>query len=313
MMMKVLVILLAAASFGVSYYSLYYGLAFAIAFSAVFCVYGIVKSVAKGIDPLNDLPNALRVLLAMLGGNVMLRGATFVFPSIGITLVLLAVLLNDEFQRLAFNSLASGKRGGTVVFLGIDGSGKSTHAQATKKWFETRGYRCKLVPFHKYILFDRLPRQRRAPTWEVGPARGNPIRPLVSLFDNLLMLVLTSFGTGLEGTVVIYDRFIWSTYVKYQGLGYPVKPLSILYLMPRPTTALLFDIPVERSLGVIEERRDHIRYSRDVLGSESDLYHLIALKRGYPVIDSSADFETVQSIVESKLSRVFPVPKGAGS
>lgn len=313
MKMKLLLVLFATASGAISYFSAFYGFAFAIAFSAVFFAYGVVKSVIGAIDPLNDVPNGLRVLLATIGGSLVLRATTFILPSTGIVLVVTAVLLNDEFQRLVLHSLVSGKRGGAVAFLGIDGSGKSAHAQATKKWFETRGYRCKLIPFHKYILFDRLPKQSKAPTGEVGGARGNPIRPLVSLFDNLLMLVLTSFGTGLEGTVVIYDRFIWSTYVKYQGLGYPVKPLSALYLMPRPTTALLFDIPVERSLGVIEERRDHIRYSRDVLASESDLYHLIALKRGYPVIDSTADFETVQSIVESKLSGVFPVPKGAGS
>jgi dTMP kinase len=310
MKMKVLVIPFAAATAIISHFSISYGFAFAIAFSAVFLAYGIAKSLVRGIDPLNDVPNGFRVLLATVGGSLIPHVGTFILPSVGILLVVSAALLNDEFQRRAFHAVTAGIRGGTVVFLGIDGSGKSTHAEATKRWFETRGYRCRLVPFHKYIIVDRLSRKAGPSSLEAGTGRPNPLRPLLSLFDNLLMLLWTSFGSGIAGTVVIYDRYIWSTYVKYSGLGYPVRPLSFMYLLPRPRVALLFEIPVERSLRVIDDRGNHIRYPGKVLSSERELYFSIARGRGYAVIDSTGSFESVQAKVEAKLSVTFPALKG---
>jgi thymidylate kinase len=310
MLMKMLVIPFAAAAAIISHFSTFYGFAFAIAFSAVFLAYGIAKSLVRGIDPLNDVPNALRVLLATAGGCLIPHAETFILPSVGILLVASGMLLNDEFQRRAFHAVTTGIRGGTVVFLGIDGSGKSTHADATKRWFETRGYRCRLVPFHKYIIVNRLSRKAGPSSLEVGTRRRNPLRPLLSLFDNLFMLIWTSFGSGIAGTVVIYDRYIWSTYVKYNGLGYPVGPLSFLYLFPRPRAALLFEIPVERSLRVIDDRGNHIRYPDKVLSSERELYLSIARGRGCTVIDSTGSFESVQAEVEAKLSVAFPALKG---
>jgi thymidylate kinase len=310
MKMKALLIPLAVASAAISYFSILYGFAFAIAFSVVFFAYGIAKSLVRGIDPLNDVPNGLRVLLGTVGGCLIPYARTFILPSVGILLVIAAVLLNDEFQRLAFHAVTTGIRGGTVVFLGIDGSGKSTHAEATRRWLETRGYRCKLVPFHKYLIVDRLSRKAGRASLEVGTRRRNLLRPFLSLFDNLLMLVWTSFGSGIDGTVVIYDRYIWSTYVKYSGLGYPVRPLSFLYLLPRPRIALLFEIPVERSLQVIDDRGNHIRYPSKVLSSERELYFSIARGRGCAIIDSTGSFESVQADVEAKLSTSFPALKG---
>ncbi len=285
----------------------------ALAVSAAFGVYGVIGSSRRGLDPMNDVPNAFRVLLASVGGALLPQGTNFLIPSAGVLMVLASVFLNDEFQRLAVRSLLTGRRGGSVAFLGIDGSGKSRHAEATRSWLESRGYRCKLVPFHRYLFVSRLSKAGSPGRGAVGVGRRNPLRPLLSFFDNLLMLLLTSFGSGIEGTVVLYDRFIWSTYVKYEGLGYPVRPLSFLYLLPRPKAGLFFDITVDRSLEVIDERKVHIRYPRDVLSSERDFYLRIAKSRGYPVIDSTASFEAVQGNVEAELSAVFPATKGGSS
>jgi dTMP kinase len=199
------------------------------------------------------------------------------------------------------------RKGGTVALLGIDGSGKSSHLEAVKLWFERRGYRCSAVQFHKYIVLDSLAGRPRGDLVSRGArGRGNPMRPLASLVDNLALHTLTAFGVGVRGVVVVYDRYIWSTYIKYKALGYPVGPLSKLYLLPRPTFAVVLDIPVSRSLEVIHSRPTHIRYQASVLSQEREEYLRIASARGYPVIDTTASFSEVQAEIERQLSRVFP-------
>jgi len=128
----------------------------------------------------------------------------------------------------------------------------------------------------------------------------------VSLLDNLVLQLTTSLGCGLEGRVVIYDRFIWSTYIKYKALGYPVRAVSNLYLAPRPTRAVVLDVPVEKSLRVIDERVAHIHYSAEVLRAERVEYLAIAARRGYPVIDATDSFNLVQERIESHLQGFFP-------
>ena len=293
------------------------GLLLPVFLGAAFGAYGIAASFARHLDPLNDVPNALRVFLASLGGYFVTLTGTFVFPSAGILLLFAALYLNDEFQRRAFQALITGRKGGSVALLGIDGSGKSSHSTVTGMWLQERGYLCTVTPFHRYLFVERLASLSSAR----GKGRrsdgrfkrgGNPLRPVASLLDNLVLQLLSSIGCRIEGKVVIYDRFIWSTYVKYQALGYPLRPISGLYLSPRPTFALVLNVPVEKSLRVIDERVAHIHYPREVLESERQQYLEIARRGGYPIIDATTPFEEVQEKIESHLSPLVP-PVGRGA
>jgi dTMP kinase len=282
------------------------------AFAAVFGVYGISRSVSKHINTLNDVPNAFRVFLASLGGYLLTVDRLFIFPSIGMILFASSVYLNDEYQRRAIHSIRTGRKGGSVAVLGIDGSGKSSHSATTRGWLESRGYRVKLMPFHTYLFVERLSSMSRNVRAGVPGRRRNPLRPVVSLLDNLILQLTSSIGCRLEGTVVIYDRFIWSTYIKYEALGYPVKPLSSLYLLPRPFFAVVLDVPVEKSLRVIDERVAHIHYPSEVLQHERERYLDIARKNGYPVIDATGTFDDVQTKIEGYLGVLFPAPAAGG-
>jgi len=289
-------------------------LIFPFVLAIVFGLYGIGRSSSRRLNPLNDVPNALRVFLASMGGYLMTLDRLFVFPSAGILLLLGSVYLNDEYQRRALRSLRVGRKGGSIALLGIDGSGKSSHSTVTSGWLEGRGYRVELMPFHRYLFVEKLssisagiaggPRVRR---------RGNPLRPVVSLVDNLLLQLSSSIGCRLEGTVVIYDRFIWSTFIKYEALGYPVRPLASLYLLPRPLFAVVLDIPVDKSLRVIDERVAHIHYPRVVLEREREMYLKIARRNGYPIVDATGSFDEVQSTIESHLMCLFPQVEGTKS
>jgi thymidylate kinase len=295
------------------------GLLLPVFFGAAFGAYGIAMSMAKHIDPLNDVPNALRVFLASLGGYLVTLTRAFFFPSAGVLLLVAALYLNDEYQRRAFRALVLGRKGGSVALLGIDGAGKSSHSVFIARWLEGRGYAVSVMPFHRYLFVEHVaaassPRGRAGASEDRFTFRrgGNPLRPFASLVDNLILQVLSSLGCRLEGKVIIYDRFIWSTYVKYKALGYPVRPISGLYLAPRPTFALVLNVPVEKSLKVIDERVTHIHYPREVLEAERRQYLEIARRGGYPVIDATASFEEVQEKIESRLGPLFP-PVGRGA
>jgi thymidylate kinase len=287
-------------------------------FGAAFGAYGVARSLAMHLDPFNDIPNAFRVFLASLGGLLASQPSSFIFPSAGTLLTAGALFLNDEFQRRAIYSLRTGRRGGSIALLGIDGSGKSSHATVTGKWLEERGYRCTVMPFHRYLFVERLAAISSAARG--GGVRadrfrfrkgGNPLRPILSLVDNLILQLTSSAGCRLEGRVVIYDRFIWSTYIKYKALGYPVKPISALYLSPRPTMAIVLDVPVEKSLQVIDQRVSHIHYPREVLESEREQYLEIASRNAYPILQATAAFDEVQEGIQSRLGVLFP-PIGQG-
>jgi thymidylate kinase len=286
----------------------------------LFTAYGLWRSAASKLDILNDVPNAFRVLLATMGGFLIAQDGLFVLPSAGLLLYGVSILLNDEYQRRTLHSVRRRARGGSIALLGIDGAGKSSHARVLGEWLAARGYYVTVMPFHRYLFVERLASMsmgasRRTTTASTGGRRSgrNPLRPLLSLVDNLILQIATSVGSRIEGRIVIYDRFIWSTYVKYEALGYPVKPLSFIYLLPRPLSAGVRDIPVERSLSVIDERgASHIHYPREVLQKERDRYLSIARAHDYPVIDSSAAFDEVQGSIESHFSGVFPLTTGAG-
>jgi len=277
-----------------------------------YAAYGVLRSVLRKLDYLNDLPNAVRVGLAAVGGYLIGAPLNFILPSSGVFFVVISLYLNDEYQRRVILALTQGRRGGSVALLGIDGSGKSTHAARLEKWFLSRGYSCTLVPFHRYLFVERLTRKGGERSPGEGGHGGNPFRPLLSLADNILLNLITSLGVGLEGRVVIYDRFTWSTYVKYRALGYPVEPLSALYMLPRPNLAFVLDVPVTKSMEIIRGRGNHIRYASEVLTEEKEEYLKIAASRGYPVIDSTRSFETVQEELERRLEKVFPTARRSG-
>jgi dTMP kinase len=310
--MKLTVTLFFAASVILSLLIHRWALLLPFVFGACFAVYGFQRSVSARIDLKNDLPNAFRVFLASLGGYLLTIDRIFIFPSAGILLFAASVYLNDEYQRRTLHALRTGRRGGAVALLGIDGSGKSSHSAATSGWLESRGYRVKLMPFHRYLFVERL--SSMSTTVRGGTTRGrrNPLRPVVSLIDNLMLQISSSIGSRVEGTIVLYDRFIWSTYIKYEALGYPVRPLSAVYLLPRPFFAIVLDVPVEKSLKVIDERVAHIHYPRSVLEHERARYLDVARKYGYPVIDATGSFEDVQAKIEGKLSALFPLGRGGG-
>jgi len=257
----------------------------------------------------HDFPNVLRMVLTGLGGILFIRS----FYVFGFLLFLLSIMLNDEWQRRAFRKIFPKKRGATIAFLGIDGSGKSTHVKATFHTLKKAGIRAKVVPFNKYIFLDKLAISFRGKrltsktikgtyTVKLTPLRA--IRPWLSFVDNLLYYIYTSLYT-LRGYVIIYDRFIWSTFIKYKALGYPVNILLKMSFLIKPTYAIVLDIPAEVSLQKIYSRKYHLRYPLYVLKYERLKYLALAKRFKYPIIDSRKPYSYVQNIIDREVLRML--------
>jgi dTMP kinase len=287
-----------------------YGLGLVVAVFLVYLDFGVLSSFTKRLDPLNDVPNAFRVLLASSAALLIVEAQQFLGFSLGVFSFMAALFLNDEYQRRVVDSIRKRRVGGSVALLGIDGSGKSTHAAELEKWFIERGYQCTRVPFHRYLFVERLAAARPSSSRIQRKGRGHPLRPLLSALDNIMLYLISSLGRGYEGRVVLYDRYIWSTYVKYKALGYPVRPVRWLYMLPRPKFAVVLDVQVSKSLEVIQGRPEHIRYTSEVLGSERGEYLRIAEESGFPVVDAERDYASVQRDIERILSRAFPIVGG---
>jgi dTMP kinase len=141
-----------------------------------------------------------------------------------------------------------------IAFEGIDGAGKSTHAQALAQRLEKRG--------EKVIL-------RSEPTH--GP-EGAVIREILSgtrprpepkeeaelFLQDRARHVREVLGPALaSGTVVILDRYFYST-AAYQGAR-GLDPAEILAanrrIAPEPNLVFLFSVPVEEAMRRIAGSR----------------------------------------------------------
>lgn len=148
------------------------------------------------------------------------------------------------------------RKGFFITFEGIEGSGKSTQAQALAQYLRTKGYRVietrepggTPVAEHIRDVFLRPTRKRRAldplvPECEVAlilAARSQHV-------TNLLLPALR------QGAVIVCDRFSDST-LAYQGYGrgVPIRGLrSLTHWAAKgltPDVTFLFDLPVSQGL-----------------------------------------------------------------
>ena len=105
--------------------------------------------------------------------------------------------------------------------------------------------------------------------------------------------------------IVLYDRFLWSTFIKYEALGYPILPLKKFMSLIRPSYAIILDITADESYKKILSRPKHLRYPKHVLEYERLKYLEIANTYNYPVINSLEPFKTVQHKINTILKSLI--------
>lgn len=204
----------------------------------------------------------------------------------------------------------------TIAFLGIDGSGKSMHSEKIASWLQENGIKCKIIPFHQWLFADKLKKkigkyvdkgreesslEPYAPQKYSLPAL---IKPPMALIDNILMYYLSKWKYR-NYDVLIFDRFICATFIKFKALNYPVGWAFPLMKLIKPKIGIVLDIPVEKSKEKIEDRKNHLLYTKEQLSVERKEYLDIAREQKYPVFNTLEPFEVIHAEIREYLKRTL--------
>ncbi len=246
-------------------------------FALIYAIIGTAAVVRRGYRWYNDLPNALRVLVAAVGGWVAWYNLV-----LGILLLILGFLLNDESLRRAV------RHSGVIVLSGVDGTGKSTWTTRVCEELRRNGYKCRVVRFYKYLILSQI---RKPPSTE-GLSKTPPrkrsrlffLRPYLAFFDNFLLYLTRVFPANWRGEYVVCDRFIWDNYVKHKALGY--RMWRIVVLLVKPKHGIILDVSPQVSRQRTERRDFHYEYTFDELNQERRDFSAIGRRLGYPVIST---------------------------
>lgn len=204
----------------------------------------------------------------------------------------------------------------TLAFLGIDGTGKSTHAEKIASWLQANGIKCKVIPFHKWVFADMLKKRfgkymdkdrEEESLKPYAPRRYSLpalIKPIIALIDNVLMYYLSKWKYR-DYDIQIFDRFICATFIKSKALNYHVEWIRPIWNGIKPEIGVVLDITVERSIEMIKGRGDHILYTPEQLSIERREYLKMAKKHGYSVFNTSEPFELAHEDIKGHLKRIL--------
>jgi dTMP kinase len=220
-----------------------------------------------------------------------------------------------------------------IVLMGLDGSGKSTHAGQAREWLEAQGVPTQVVwmrgesyltrpvlKIGKALL--RAPKQeKRGGGIESGQDYRNYVDGKQSMFKNrflraiwrtltIIDLYITfklSFRSVSRDTrLVILDRYVYDSLIDIDsafgsGGAEAVKMLgsSLLGLFPDPDMVFLLEIPPEEAM----KRKDDIP-SIVYLEERHDLYLKFAEITRAIRVDATGSIDQVQSDIRDRLREV---------
>jgi len=218
------------------------------------------------------------------------------------------------------------KKGILICFIGIDGSGKSTHAISIANSLIRDGVRCKyvwtrwfpiilkpLVVLIKTLLFNRNISKKDYVKYK-SAKRGYLRKNLAKIWQNMVLSdyflqVLIKIKLPLAlGNVVVCDRYLYDTLVDLavdsnyskDELKDMLKP-HVMLLFPKPDTVFLLDVPEK----VAFKRKSDVP-ALTYLIDRRKLY--LALAEEYPsieVLNNSGDFDKTNCKIQDEVCRML--------
>ncbi|MEM2842023.1 MAG: hypothetical protein QW201_01820 [Thermoproteota archaeon] len=157
-----------------------------------------------------------------------------------------AQLVTRSFRRESINEESDGL---LICFIGVDGSGKTTHAINLCKKLQKNGLNFSYIHI-SFSIIQHIPSRFRKPlSKQINAMTENPSysktrKGLVLLFLGIALAdSLIIYLTKLRETILIYDRYFYDYLVDY----FDVCPewLKRLYirLIPKPDLLFFLDVP----------------------------------------------------------------------
>ena len=194
-----------------------------------------------------------------------------------------------------------------MTFEGIEGSGKSTQIELTRRYLEERGYLCLVT---REPGGTALGEEIRTFLLDKGDLSIDPLAELFLIEADRTQHVAEVIRPALEeGRVVLCDRFCDAT-VAYQGYGRGVDMAFIEAMNQRaaggliPQCTIVLDCSVEVGMARVQgedrfEREDHLFHQRVREG-----YLCIAQQdpQRVKVVSGEGELETIQEEIRSILT-----------
>ena len=183
-------------------------------------------------------------------------------------------------------------KGFSIVLLGLDGSGKTTLSKLLKKELE-KEYSVKIIPFHKWVFSNklkyffgrRIDKSRldmNKPYEPIKSSLSSLIKPIIAYIDNVCFFLI---NRPLNNQVVIFDRFICATQIKFNSLGYQNTWFRLFWRVFMPKNTFYIDINADLSVLRQNGRGDKFVYKKSTLSEERKNYIYLAKTLGFPIIN----------------------------
>jgi len=188
----------------------------------------------------------------------------------------------DKLRRL--------KRGVLIVFEGIDGAGKTTHAKLLEEWLRNEGYNVTLTKEPTdgeigYLVREHLRRK------DFHPAT------LALLFaaDRMEHIEKELKPRIESGEVVISDRYVESSICYQAADGVDAEWIeSINKWALNADLTILLDVDVQTAMRRMESKVRDKYEEGDFLEKVRNIYLERARRKGYSVIDATSPLMKVQ-------------------
>jgi len=204
------------------------------------------------------------------------------------------------------------KNSAFICFIGIDGSGKTTHALALCRELSGKGINCAYVR-PRYAPLRFIPSALRK--WinahiHISPKNiriGCKTRksynsqsvgilkfPLtISFFIYALITYFLSIRPLLHKSMVICDRYFFDWLYNLWGN----TSMALIRLLPKPDIAFLLDVPTTIAFSRMYYALDR-QIPLSYYESLRKWYLMLARQQGFFIVDSSGDFEEVKGIIK---------------
>lgn len=219
-----------------------------------------------------------------------------------------AQALDGRWWQSPAESTAAGRPKALIVAIsGVDGSGKSTHAQSLKDWVEAQGRSATIIKMYRHGVFHDTVTDLNRRSLDGGPLSLWRLERLAKVFDSVMCFFSRIAPALTSHDVVIFDRYVDTHLAAALGkLQDDAYALELLKAFPEPDLLVLLDASDREALERIDARSARtIDENPFMLRKYREGFESYARCHGWPILDSSASFDDNQQAIRERVIRLW--------